>query len=329
MREVWDKPILMNSVLLNSPDIAGRHFLAVRGLSPSSAEAILDLAESYSSCTVAALRQKLAGRTQIQLFMETSTRTQTSFELAGKRLGADVINMRPASLAIKKGETLIDTALTLNAMRPDLLIIRHQNSGVAALIARKVDCSVVNAGDGAHEHPTQALADALTIRRRCGRISGLRIAICGDIIHSRVARSNIHLLTSLGAKVRLVGPQTLMPPPDAFPAKSFSDLEECLAECDIVMLLRLQRERMHGGFVPSEQEYFRRFGLTRERLAAASGDVLVMHPGPMNRGVEIDGDVADDVSRSLISPQVEAGVSVRMAVLDLLINGLINGKTAL
>ncbi len=266
----------------------------------------------------------LRGRTQINLFFEASTRTQSSFELAGKRLGADVMNMSVASSSIKKGETLIDTAMTLNAMRPDLIVVRHHAAGAVHLLARKVDCSVINAGDGAHEHPTQALLDALTIRRNKGRVRGLVVAICGDILHSRVARSNIILLNALGAEVRAIGPSTLLPPGiERMGVKVFTDMRKGLAGADIVMMLRLQRERMNGSFVPSVKEYFRYFGLDAEKLAMARPDALVMHPGPMNRGVEISSEVADG-AQSLIREQVEMGVAVRMAVLEALASHLPN-----
>ncbi len=260
----------------------------------------------------------LRGRTQINLFFEASTRTQSSFELAGKRLGADVMNMSVGVSSVKKGETLIDTAMTLNAMHPDILVVRHHAAGAVALLAQKVGCSVINAGDGAHEHPTQALLDALTIRRRKGRIQGLTVAICGDVMHSRVARSNILLLNALGARVRVVAPSTLLPSGvERLGVTPFHDMRSGLKDADIVMMLRLQRERMEGSFVPSVREYFRFFGLDEEKLAWARPDALVMHPGPMNRGVEIDSAVADG-AQSLIREQVEMGVAVRMAVLTAL-----------
>jgi aspartate carbamoyltransferase catalytic subunit len=270
-------------------------------------------------------RDSLSGRTQINLFFENSTRTQSSFEIAGKRLGADVMNMAVASSSIKKGETLLDTAATLNAMHPDLIVVRHHAAGAVHLLARKVDCSVINAGDGAHEHPTQALLDALTIRRNKGRIEGLIVAICGDVLHSRVARSNIILLQALGARVRVIGPSTLLPRGiDRFGVEVFRDMRAGLKDADIVMMLRLQLERMNGSFVPSVREYFHFFGLDAEKLSWAKPDALVMHPGPMNRGVEIDSEVADG-AQSLIREQVEMGVAVRMAVLEALARNLPNG----
>jgi len=299
-----------------------RHLLGIQPLSPADIETLLDRADA----AVAVSRQpekKLAtlrGRTQINLFYEASTRTQSSFELAGKRLGADVMNMSVASSSVKKGETLIDTAMTLNAMRPDILVIRHAAAGAAALLAQKVGCAVVNAGDGAHEHPTQALLDALTIRRALGDIGKLTVAICGDVLHSRVARSNIMLLNALGARVRVVGPSTLMPSGIAqMGVQVFTAMEEGLKGADVVMMLRLQRERMSGAFVPSVREYFRYFGLDAEKLKAAKEGALVMHPGPMNRGVEIASEIADG-PQSVIQEQVEMGVAVRMAVMEALLD---------
>src|ERR1700726_1442524 len=281
----------------DKPIFAQRHLLGIEGLSPPEIVALLDLADAavQISRQVEKKRTTLRGRTQINLFFEASTRTQSSFELAGKRLGADVMNMAVGNSSVKKGETLIDTAMTLNAMRPDIIVVRHHAAGAVHLLARKVDCAVVNAGDGAHEHPTQALLDALTIRRNKGRIEGLTVAICGDILHSRVARSNILLLSTLGARVRVVGPSTLLPAGiENMGVEVFREMRGGLAGADIVMMLRLQRERMQGAFVPSAKEYFRYFGLDEEKLRWAKPDALVMHPGPMNRGVEIDSLVAED-----------------------------------
>ena len=270
----------------------------------------------------------LRGRTQINLFFEASTRTQASFELAGKRLGADVMNMSVANSSVKKGETLVDTAMTLNAMRPDILVVRHHAAGAVALLAQKVGCSVVNAGDGAHEHPTQALLDALTIRRRKGRVARLVVAICGDVLHSRVARSNILLLNALGAQVRVVGPSTLMPTGiEQMGVEVFRRMEDGLAGADVVMMLRLQRERMAGAFVPSVREYFRFFGLDAQKLSHAKPDALVMHPGPMNRGVEIASEIADG-PQSVIEEQVEMGVAVRMAVMEWMMGNPLDGAAA-
>lgn len=298
-----------------------RHLLGLQGMHPSQIVPILDLAESYALLNRSRKTQRdvLRGLTLINLFFEDSTRTRTSFELAGKRLGADVINMSVSTSSVNKGETLLDTAATLNAMRTDLLVVRHAQSGAPALLSQKVDAAVINAGDGMHEHPTQALLDALTIRRHFGHLDGLTVAICGDVAHSRVARSNIHLLTAMGAEVRVVAPPTLLPGAiDQLGVQVFHDMAGGLADAHVVMMLRLQRERMSAGLVPSAREYFRFFGLDAERLALARPDALVMHPGPMNRGVEIDSPVADDARHSVIAEQVEMGVAVRMAVLDLL-----------
>ncbi len=300
--------------------------MGIEGLSPEEIIGLLDLAEEYVELNrqIDKKRSSLRGRTIINLFFEASTRTQSSFELAGKRLGADVMNMSVATSSVKKGETLVDTAMTLNAMHPDILVVRHHASGAVALLAQKVDGSVVNAGDGAHEHPTQALLDALTIRRNKGRIDGLTVTICGDILHSRVARSNILLLNAMGARVRVVAPSTLLPPGiERFGVEVSRDMREGLKGADIVMMLRLQRERMNGSFVPSTQEYFHYYGLDQKKLGYAKADALVMHPGPMNRGVEIDSAVADG-AQSLIREQVEMGVAVRMAVLEALSRNLPN-----
>ena len=297
------------------------HLLAIEGMYPPEIGQLLDLAESYALLNRSGKTQRdvLRGKTLINLFFEDSTRTRTSFELAGKRLGADVINMSVSASSVNKGETLLDTASTLNAMQCDLLVVRHDQSGAPALLAQKVEASVINAGDGTHEHPTQALLDALTIRRRRGRLDGLTVAICGDITHSRVARSNIYLLTTMGCAVRLIGPPTLIPAGiERLGIEVFHDMDKGLAGVDIVMMLRLQRERMTKGLIPSAREYFRFYGLDAARLACAKPGALVMHPGPMNRGVEIDSAVADDPTRSLIKEQVEMGVAVRMAVLDTL-----------
>jgi len=316
----------MNIAAKSTFVLSRRHLLGIDGLSHEEIIGLLDLAEEFVELNrqIEKKRTSLRGRTLINLFFESSTRTQSSFELAGKRLGADVMNMAVANSALKKGETLIDTAMTLNAMHPDILVVRHHSSGAVALLAQKVDGSVVNAGDGAHEHPTQALLDALTIRRNKGRIEGLTVTICGDILHSRVARSNIILLNTLGARVRVVAPSTLLPPGiERFGVEVSRDMREGLKGADIVMMLRLQRERMNGSFVPSTQEYFHYFGLDQKKLAYAKPDALVMHPGPMNRGVEIDSAVADG-AQSLIRQQVEMGVAVRMAVLEALSRNLPN-----
>jgi len=300
-----------------------RHLTGIAGLQPHEITFLLDEADTWvaHNRTHAASDHRLDGLTQINAFFENSTRTLLSFEIAGKRLGADVVNMHAAQSSVKKGETLIDTAITLNAMRADVIVIRHGSSGAVALIADKVDCPVLNAGDGTHEHPTQALLDALTIRRRLGAIAGKRIAICGDVLHSRVARSNILLLTALMADVRVVAPATLLPAGiERFGVTSFTDMDAGIEEADVVMMLRLQSERMSGGFVPSLREFHALYGLTPERLERAP-DAIVMHPGPMNRGVEIASSVADDPERSTIAEQVEMGVAVRMACLDVLTRG--------
>jgi aspartate carbamoyltransferase catalytic subunit len=308
-----------------APILQTGHLLGIDAVSPAEITALLDLAETYVALNRAADKKStvLRGRTLINLFFEASTRTQSSFELAGKRLGADVLNMSVKTSSVSKGETLVDTATTLNAMRPDILVVRHQDSGAAELLSRKLDCCVVNAGDGSHEHPTQALLDALTIRRHRSGFEGLLVAICGDVLHSRVARSNIHLLSKMGARVRLIAPRTLLPgDAERFGVEICHDMREGLKGVDIVMMLRLQLERMTGAFIPSTREYFHFYGLDREKLKHAKPGALVMHPGPMNRGVEIDSEVADDIEVSLIQEQVEMGVAIRMAVLDALARGL-------
>ena len=304
-----------------APLFPHRHLLGIEGLSADDISLILDEAEQWVGFNRRRRKQddRLAGLTQINAFFENSTRTLLSFEIAGKRLGAQVANFHVAASSVKKGESLIDTALTLNAMRPDVMVIRHEQDGAARQVAAVMGCPVINAGDGRGEHPTQALLDAFTMRRRKGRIEGLKVAICGDILHSRVARSNLILLPKLGAEVRAVGPETLLPKDgrlDGIPA--FTDFDEGIAVADVVMMLRIQRERMAEAVSGSLGDFHVRYGLTRERLAHAAADALVMHPGPMNRGVEIDSDVADDPERSAITEQVENGVAVRMACLDLL-----------
>ncbi|MEG3179997.1 aspartate carbamoyltransferase catalytic subunit [Sphingomonas sp. LT1P40] len=297
------------------------HLTGIAGLQPHEILFLLDEAEQWIEANRSRAKSdhRLDGVTQINAFFENSTRTLLSFEIAGKRLGADVVNMHAAQSSVKKGETLIDTAMTLNAMRADVIVIRHMSSGAVQLIADKVDCPVLNAGDGSHEHPTQALLDALTIRRRRGSIAHQRVVICGDILHSRVARSNILALTALAAEVRVVAPSTLMPAAiEAMGVTPFTDFDAALEGADVVMMLRLQNERMSGAFIPSTREYHLNYGLTPERLARAKPDALVMHPGPMNRGVEITSSVADMPGRSAITEQVEMGVAVRMACLDVL-----------
>jgi aspartate carbamoyltransferase catalytic subunit len=310
---------LAEHALLERPSPFPRpHFLSAADLNPATARDLLDLADAFvaRNRAGAAPLDLMRGRTVVNLFFENSTRTSASFEIAAKRLGAEVVTMPVAASSVKKGETLIDTAVTLNAMRPDVLVVRHAASGAAALLSQKVGCAVVNAGDGRHEHPTQALLDLLTLRRAFGDVTSLTVAICGDVAHSRVARSNVALLQMMGARVRLVGPPTLIPgDADRWGCEVFHDMREGLAGCDVVMMLRLQLERMEGALIPSTREYFRFWGLDREKLAWAAPGAKVMHPGPMNRGVEIDSDVADDLSVSLIQEQVEMGVAARMAVL--------------
>ncbi len=300
--------------------ISKKHLLGIQDLSVSDVNYILSEAKQFISLNRSKNKKldTLIGKTQINLFFEPSTRTQSSFELAGKRLSADVMSMNIVNSAIKKGETLIDTAMTLNAMHPDIIVIRHQDSGAPNLLSQKVNCSVINAGDGRREHPTQALLDALTIINRKGKIEGLKIAICGDILHSRVARSNIYLMNMLGAEVNVVAPKTLLPHSiERLGVKSFNDMKKGLDNCDIVMMLRLQNERMQGSFLPSAREYYEFFGLTPDKLKMANKNALIMHPGPMNRGVEIDTNLADDINRSVIREQVELGVAIRMACLKI------------
>jgi len=301
--------------------------LGIEFLEPSDIYEILDKAKGFTQQDLSgkSVAQTLEGYNIINIFFENSTRTQTSFEIAGKRLGALVTSINVKDSSIKKGETLFDTALTLNAMKPDLIVIRHPYSGAVQLLSEKIDCSVINAGDGKHEHPTQALLDAMTVLRRKSRLSGLTVTICGDIAHSRVARSNIFLFGKLGNSIRLVGPATLVP--DCFKefgVEVFNNMREGLKGADVVMMLRLQKERMDGGYVPSEREYFHFYGLDEEKLSQAKSDAIILHPGPMNRGVEIDSELADDLSRSAIQEQVEMGVSIRMAVIESLIARVID-----
>ncbi len=304
----------------NAIKISQKHLLGIQDLSISDVKLILDEAKKFISLNKSKNKKSdiLRGKTQINLFFEPSTRTQSSFELAGKRLGADVMSMNITNSAIKKGETLIDTAMTLNAMHPDIIVVRHQDSGASNLLSQKVNCSVLNAGDGRREHPTQALLDALTIIEKKKKIEGLRIAICGDILHSRVARSNIFLLNMLGAEVNIVAPTNLMPKDiEKFGVKTFSNMKEGVKDCDIVMMLRLQNERMSSSFLSSNREYYEYYGLTPDKLEKAKKDAIIMHPGPMNRGIEIDTKLADDINKSVIKEQVELGVAVRMACLKI------------
>jgi len=308
--------------LIGRANFPHRHLLGIANLAPHEIRFLLDEAERWVALNRGESRKhddSLTGLTQINAFFENSTRTLLSFEIAGKRLGADVVNMHAAQSSVKKGETLIDTAVTLNSMRADVIVIRHMSSGAVQLIADKVDCPVLNAGDGWHEHPTQGLLDALTIRRRKGGLEGLIVTICGDILHSRVARSNMLCLTALGCQVRVCAPPTLMPPAvERYRVTPFTDFDAALNGADVVMMLRIQNERMEGGFLPSSREYHMLYGLTPERLKRAKPDAIVMHPGPMNRGIEILSGVADDPARSAITEQVEMGVAVRMACLDVL-----------
>jgi aspartate carbamoyltransferase catalytic subunit len=300
--------------------ISQKHLLGIQDLSINDVNLILDEAKDYIKLNQSSNKRTdiLKGKTQINLFFEPSTRTQSSFELAGKRLGADVMSMNISNSAIKKGETLIDTAMTLNAMHPDIIVIRHQDSGACNLLSQKVNCAVLNAGDGRREHPTQALLDALTIITRKKKIEGLRVAICGDIVHSRVARSNIYLLNMLGAEVNIIAPTNLMPKEiEKFGVNTFTDMKKGLKDCDIVMMLRLQNERMTSSYLASNREYYEYYGLTQDKLDHAKPDAIIMHPGPMNRGIEIDTILADDINKSVIKEQVELGVAVRMACLKI------------
>jgi len=297
-----------------------RHLLGIEGLGRPAAERILETSRAFLEVTRRPVRKvpTLRGKTIVNLFYEASTRTRTSFELAGKRLSADVVNLGGSSSSTSKGETLRDTVATLDAMHADVIVVRHAASGAAQYLADRTRAAVVNAGDGMHEHPTQALLDAFTILQHKGRLAGLTVAICGDIMHSRVARSNALLLPLLGAEVRLAGPRTLLPArTEAFGCPVFDRIEPALEGVDVVMMLRIQKERLGGALFPTLREYSRVFGLSRARLALAHRDAIVMHPGPLNRGVEISDDVADG-SSSVILDQVEAGVAVRMAVLYLL-----------
>jgi aspartate carbamoyltransferase catalytic subunit len=303
-----------------------KDLLGIRELTVEEIKTILDTTDSFKEVSARSIKKvpTLRGKTVINLFFESSTRTRTSFELAAKRLSADAINISVATSSVSKGETLIDTARTIQAMNPDVIVIRHSSSGAPHQLSRLVEASIVNAGDGAHEHPSQALLDAYTIRENRGRIEGLQVAIIGDITHSRVARSNTHLLTKLGAHVRIAGPRTLIPPqfeeiiePCEGSLQVCNNVEEAITNADVVMMLRIQRERMTDAYFPSLKEYSIRYGLTADRLTLAASDAIIMHPGPINRGIEISSEVADN-ARSLILDQVTNGVAVRMAILYLL-----------
>ena len=317
----------MNKLLKNNYEVnksspvklSSHHLLAIEGMQKSEIQKLLDRADYFASLDKHTDTKYLPGYVVLNVFFENSTRTRVSFELAARRLGAEVINISLINSSIKKGESLLDTASTLNAMKPDLLIVRHPHSGAPLLFTEYLNCSIINAGDGRHEHPTQALLDALTIKRRIGYLEGLRISICGDIANSRVARSNIHLLTTMGAEVRCVAPSTLMPSNlEKLGVKCFFDMKEGIKDADVVMLLRLQNERMSGTENPSEREYFNFFGLDETKLSMANSNAVIMHPGPMNRGVEIASALADDTNRSLIKTQVEMGVAVRMSIIEAL-----------
>ena len=299
--------------------LSSHHLLSIEGMTKDEIQKLLDRADFFANLDRHSDTKFLPGYVVLNVFFENSTRTRVSFELAARRLGAEVINISLINSSIKKGESLLDTASTLNAMKPDLLIARHPHSGAPLLFADYLNCSIINAGDGRHEHPTQALLDALTIKRRIGRLEDLKISICGDIANSRVARSNIHLLTTMGAEVRCVAPSTLMPSNlEKLNVKCFYDMDEGIKNSDVIMLLRLQNERMSGTENPSEREYFKFFGLDEKKLSLASPNAVIMHPGPMNRGVEIASSLADDPSRSLIKTQVEMGVAVRMSIIEAL-----------
>ncbi len=305
-------------------DLPRPHLLGIKGMDAAAINQILDLAEHYAEADYCdhAFAEKCHGRALAILFFENSTRTLASFELAGQRLGMDLITLPVAASSVQKGETLIDTAATLDAMGVDLLVLRHPQAGAAEAVSKHVSCAVINAGDGTNEHPTQALLDALTMRRHKGRLEGLVVAICGDLKHSRVGRSNFHLLRTMGARVRAVAPKAFLPDDAAeLGLEVFDNLERGLEGADVVMMLRLQKERMVAAELPSPVAYFATFGLDAERLKKAKPDAIVMHPGPMNRGIEIASDVADDPGRSVILDQVRLGVPVRMAVLDLLSGG--------
>ena len=298
------------------------HLVETADLNKKEIEFILDEAKKFINFNKKRVKKSnlLEGRTVFNLFFEDSTRTRTSFEVAAKRLGADLINVAVKDSSINKGETLLDTMTTINSMNPDVLIVRHPEEGISKRISNNVDACVINAGDGSHEHPTQALLDALTIKNRFNNFSKLQIAICGDILHSRVARSNIIILSKLGAKVNVIGPKQWLPKNiNKLPVEVYTDMKKGLKNCDIVMMLRIQKERIVGKIMPNQKTYFNKYGLDYNKLKYAKKNAFVMHPGPMNRGVEIDSKLADDITRSLIQEQVAMGVAIRMACLDILI----------
>ena len=301
----------------------GKNLLGIKNLEKNEIEYILEYSNQFIEFNNQKIKKSniLEGRSIFNVFFEDSTRTRTSFEIAAKRLGADLINVSVKDSSINKGETLLDTIITIGSMDPDLIIIRHPEQGVSEMISNTINSCIINAGDGSHEHPTQALLDALTIKRKVEKFRNIKVAICGDILHSRVARSNIYLLKKLGAKINVVGPKTLIPDDiDNLGVSVYYDMKNGLKDCDIVMMLRIQKERILGIHIPSEQDYFNEYGLDFDKLKYANKNALVMHPGPMNRGIEIDSKVADDVTRSLIQNQVSMGVAVRMACLKILID---------
>ena len=317
-----DKKIITLNVK-NYHEYKGKHLLGIKNLKKTEIEYIIDYAQQFIEFNKQKVKRSniLEGKSIFNVFFEDSTRTRTSFEIAAKRLGADLINVSVKDSSINKGETLLDTVVTIGSMDPDLLIIRHPEYGVSEMISKTIDASIINAGDGSHEHPTQALLDALTIKNKIGKFRDIKIAICGDILHSRVARSNIYLLKKLGAKINVVGPKTLIPDDiNDLGVSVYYDMKNGLKNCDIVMMLRIQKERILGIHIPSEKDYFLEYGLDFNKLKYAKRNALVMHPGPMNRGVEIDSKVADDVTRSLIQNQVSMGVAIRMACLKILID---------
>ena len=318
-----NKNIIFNNNIEKNFKYKKIHLIESKNLKKNEIECFLIESDKYIKFNKQIFKKSnlLKGRTVFNLFFEDSTRTRTSFEVAAKRLGADIINVALKDSSINKGETLFDTMTTINSMDPDVLIVRHPEEGISKKISKIVKASVINAGDGSHEHPTQALLDALTIKKRFGSFAKLKIANCGDILHSRVARSNIEILSTLGAKINIIGPKTLIPKDiKKSNIKIYNNMKTGLKNCDIVMMLRIQKERIVGKHITNEKEYFKKFGLDYKKLNYAKKQAFVMHPGPMNRGVEIDSGLADDVTRSLIQEQVSMGVAIRMACLEILIN---------
>ena len=314
---------LNNKINIKKYTIKKIHLINSKDLTKEDIQCLLSESEKYIEFNKQNIKKSkiLEGRTIFNLFFEDSTRTRTSFEVAAKRLGADLINVALKDSSINKGETLLDTMTTINSMNPDVLIVRHPDEGISEKISKIVKACVINAGDGSHEHPTQALLDALTIKKKFGSFKNLRIAICGDIMHSRVARSNIEILTKLGSSINVIGPQKLIPKDiNKQNVKIFTNMKEGLNNCDIIMMLRIQKERIVGKILTNEKEYFKKYGLNYKKLTYAKKNAFVMHPGPMNRGVEIDSELADDITISLIQEQVSMGVAIRMACLEILIN---------